>query len=99
MFMPKHDRTRCWAAKIGAKIRARRKAMGLSLEEFSRLSGVTVSTLSHIERGKRDVKLSTLVSLTLALRIDLPDLFEDEVADNKSQAAIMGADGYDLDDD
>jgi len=97
--MPKHDRTRCWAAKIGARVRARRKSMGLGLEEFSRLSGVTVPTLSHIERGKRDVKLSTLVSLTLAFRIDLPDLFEDEAVDNKSQVAIAGADGYDLDDD
>ena len=53
----------------------RAKSAGLNLEQLSLLSGAAVPTLSIIERGKRDVKLSTLVSLADALRVELPDLF------------------------
>jgi len=87
-----------WAAKIGTRLRTRRKEVGLSLTELSRLSGSTASTLSHIERGTRDVKLSTLVALTDALRIDLSHLLaplDDQQADDKDD----NVGGYDLDDD
>jgi transcriptional regulator with XRE-family HTH domain len=87
-----------WAAKIGNRLRTRRKEVGLSLTELSRLSGSTASTLSHIERGTRDVKLSTLVALTDALRIDLSHLLaplDDLQADSKDDS--VG--GYDLGDD
>ena len=89
--------TKLWIEKIGTKLRERRKALGLSLEDLSRLSGSTVPTLSKIERGKRDVKLSTLVSLATALRLDLPQLFIDENA-NKQTLRHDSA-GYNLDDD
>ncbi len=86
-----------WAEKIGGKLRARRKHLRLSLEDLSRLSGSTVPTLSNIERGKRDVKLSTLVSLASALRVDLSELLDG----NKDQGPKAGPEpnptGYDLD--
>ncbi|AXI45516.1 XRE family transcriptional regulator [Sulfitobacter sp. SK012] len=87
-----------WAIKIGDRLRTRRKEVGLSLTELSRLSGSTASTLSHIERGTRDVKLSTLVALADALRIDLADLLtpQEREAGTDSHSAISG---YDLDDD
>lgn len=85
-----------WAARIGRRIRERRKQLGLSLEDFSRLSGSSVPTLSHIERGQRDVKLSTLVALCAALRTDLPSLLGD---DRQEEASPRGAGGYDLDED
>lgn len=87
-----------WAVKIGNRLRTRRKEVELSLTELSRLSGSTASTLSHIERGTRDVKLSTLVALADALRVDLADL----VAPQERQAGTdihSIIDGYDLDDD
>jgi transcriptional regulator with XRE-family HTH domain len=93
------NETLAWAEKIGGRLRERRKSLGLSLGDLSRLSGSTVSTLSNIERGTRDVKLSTLVSLTSALRLDLPSLF---VAGDKSganQSGSKGTGGYRLDDD
>ena len=65
-----------WAVKIGKRLRTGRKEVGLSLTDLSRLSGCTTSTLLHIERGTRDVKLSTLVALADALRIDFTDLVE-----------------------
>jgi transcriptional regulator with XRE-family HTH domain len=89
-----------WAKKIGSSIRSRRKRLGLSLEDLSRLSGSTVPTLSHIERGTRDVKLSTLVSLSQALRTELPDLFQtDTLAPAKTVSPDPGQGGYDLEDD
>ena len=89
-----------WAKKIGACIRSRRKCLGLSLEDLSRLSGSTVPTLSHIERGTRDVKLSTLVSLSLALRTELPDLFQaDTPSPVETASPVPGRGGYDLEGD
>ena len=87
-----------WAVKIGNRLRARRKEVGLSLTELSRLSGSTASTLSHIERGTRDVKLSTLVALADALRIDIPDLLvhQDDEPHIKKHDTVRG---YNLDDD
>lgn len=87
-----------WAERIGYRLRSARKAQGLSLKELSRLSGATLPTLSHIERGTRDVKLSTLVALADALRVDLPSLFQDHQT-TASTAAKGNTDGYQLDDD
>ena len=88
-----------WAQKIGDRLRERRKHLGLSLEDLSRLSGSTVPTLSNIERGKRDVKLSTLVSLTAALRIDLSALFVKNRTTGTQPEPNSGTIGYDLEDD
>jgi transcriptional regulator with XRE-family HTH domain len=92
------DATHLWAQAIGGRIRDTRKRLGLSLEDLSRLSGSTVSTLSHIERGTRDVKLSTLVSLAAALRIDLSALFVEGDRDNRRTPPTEVC-GYSLDDD
>ena len=88
-----------WTQRIGRRLRATRKGQGLSLEDLSRLSGSTVPTLSHIERGTRDVKLSTLVSLASALRVDLANLFAAETDTSKPQQPDAKTVGYDLDDD
>lgn len=76
--MLKDPQVRHWAVRIGQKLRKRRKALGLSLEEVSLLSGAAVPTVSHIERGNRDARLSTLIALARAARIDLPELFAQE---------------------
>ena len=97
--MPDKLDTLYWAARLGRTLRDRRKSLGLSLEDLSRLSGPTVPTLSHIERGKRDVKLSTLITLTKALRIEMPDLFIEKDKPPDTPNAEQGTSGYDLDDD
>ena len=97
--MPEHKDTIAWAKRIGASLRNRRKGLGLSLADLSRLSGSTVPTLSHIERGTRDVKLSTLVSLAAALRIELSTLFINGETTEAKQRSLPGHVGYDLDDD
>jgi len=88
-----------WTKKIGQRLRTLRHAQGLSLEDLSRLSGATAPTLSNIERGTRDVKLSTLVSLTAALRTELSLLFEESQNTDRYTDQSSDSPGYDLDDD
>ncbi len=90
--------TQRWAQQIGQKIREHRKAQGLTLDGLSRISGATVPTLSHIERGTRDVKLSTLVGLAKALRMEFPVLLAASGSVDTEQSTPT-VDGYDLDDD
>jgi transcriptional regulator with XRE-family HTH domain len=95
---PKDHEFQNWISRIGQTLRSRRKELGLSLEDLSRLSGATVPTLSNIERGKRDVKLSTLVNLASALRFDLAELFTDDTAETDTEPQDL-QDGYDLGND
>lgn len=96
--METDPKVKIWAERIGHRLRSARKAQGLSLKDLSRLSGSTLPTLSHIERGTRDVKLSTIVALANALRVDLSSVFE-ESQTSPSSSAVSGATGYQLDND
>lgn len=97
--MRKDTRFREWSVRIGRRIRAQRRSAGLSLEQLSLLSGAAVPTLSIIERGKRDVKLSTLVSLADALRIDLPDLFMVEGPEDPLPGSSEAAESREMEND
>ena len=59
---------------IGAAIRHERLKQGLKLDELCRLSGVGIATLSNLENGKRDIRLSTLERLLAVLRVELTTL-------------------------
>jgi transcriptional regulator with XRE-family HTH domain len=52
---------------VGANIRALRKRRRLSLNELSRLTGISASNLSHMELGKSAPTLSTLAKIAAAL--------------------------------
>lgn len=94
--MRKDAQLKEWSVRIGRRIRAQRKSAGLNLEQLSLLSGSAVPTLSIIERGKRDVKLSTLVSLADALRVELPDLFTANGTEDPLAEGLEGAGGRDM---
>ena len=83
------------AVELGSSLRRLRLDRGLNLEELSRLSGVGISTLSHVENGNRDPKLSTISRLLKALRADLNDLLES--APVPPERSLGGVVGYDLD--
>ncbi|MGQ0565628.1 MAG: helix-turn-helix domain-containing protein [Gemmobacter sp.] len=51
-----------------------RKALGLTQGELAEKAGVRVATVSDIESGKIDPRLSTLVSLAAALGVGVGDL-------------------------
>jgi transcriptional regulator with XRE-family HTH domain len=61
---------------VGGRIRERRKASGLSQEEFARRAGIERSFFARIERGTQNVSLDTLGRIALALQVDLGDLLD-----------------------
>ncbi|MFC4347323.1 helix-turn-helix domain-containing protein [Kordiimonas lipolytica] len=62
---------------VGQKIKALRTAEKLTLDGLARMSGVSKSMLSQIERGLTNPTLGTLWSLTQSLGIDIASLLDD----------------------
>lgn len=55
---------------IGIAIRTRRKELSLSQEELGYMVNLTKNTISNIELGNTDFKISNLLKLMVALKID-----------------------------
>jgi transcriptional regulator with XRE-family HTH domain len=68
------------AIPIGAIIRQHRKACGLSLEELSARTAITISTLSRIESGKTGATFDRIQEIANALGVPMPQLFVARVA-------------------
>ncbi len=58
------------------RIRELRERKGVSLRELARRSGVGVATLSRIESGEANPRLSTLLQLAEVLGVFVGDLFQ-----------------------
>ena len=69
-------------ADVGARLRHRRKASGLTLKGLSQRSGVTLSMISKAERGEVALTYDKFAALARALGMDFRDLFgaQDAVA-------------------
>lgn len=63
--------------RLAKRLKETRKSKGLSLEATSKLSGVSRSMLSQIERGESSPTVATLWSLTRALQVDFAGLLDD----------------------
>ncbi|GHJ37413.1 helix-turn-helix domain-containing protein [Streptomyces sp. TS71-3] len=59
---------------VGPRLRAIRRQRGATLEQLSELTGMSVSTLSRIESGRRRPTLEVLLPLARAYRLPLDDL-------------------------
>jgi transcriptional regulator with XRE-family HTH domain len=59
----------------GQALRQLRKEKGFTLEELAERADISVSYLSHIERGTRQAPLTTLELLAQILGINLYELF------------------------
>ncbi|MFB6263288.1 MAG: response regulator [Bradymonadaceae bacterium] len=62
---------------IGQNLRERRKECGLTLEQASRRTGLSVSLLSQIERAESSASVSSLYKLAQALDCRVTDFFGD----------------------
>lgn len=62
-------------ARLPGLIREARTERGLTLESLARVSGVSRSMASQIERGESSPTITTLVALAKALDLDLGTLF------------------------
>lgn len=68
-------------AFVGGRLRAARQDRGLTLEDVAAKAGMSVSTLSRLEAGKRQASLELLVPLTRLLGIRLDDLVRVDAGD------------------
>lgn len=67
-------------AQLPQRLKQARRAKGLSLDAVAKLSGVSRSMVSQIERGESSPTVSTLWNLTRALQVDFAGLLQDRVA-------------------
>lgn len=58
-------------AQLGAALRRRRKSLGLSQERLAELIHARQGTVSRLENGEADNKLSTLLDALAALDLEI----------------------------
>ncbi len=64
---------------LPTRLKDARRAKELSLDAVAKLSGVSRSMVSQIERGESSPTISTLWNLTRALQVDFAGLLEDDL--------------------
>ena len=74
--MPDHE-----LEQIGPRLRSWRQKRNLTLDELSELTGISASTISRLEAGKRAPNLELVIPLARALRLELDDLVPRTVPD------------------
>jgi transcriptional regulator with XRE-family HTH domain len=76
---------------VGARLRARRMARGISLRQFARDIDVSASFISQLETGKAQPSVATFFSICAALDISIDELFNgDDVAGTTAVGAPGG---------
>ncbi len=79
--------------QVGPRLRAARLARALTLEDLAEAAGMSTSTLSRLETGKRQASLELLVPLTKQLGIRIDDLIQPEVRDPRVRRSVIHRDG------
>ena len=80
---------------VGARIRARRLARGISLRQFARDLDVSASFISQLETGKAQPSVATLFAICAALDIATDELFDSEGPADGLSGAPADAEGTD----
>jgi len=76
--------------RLATRLKETRRSKGLSLEAVAKLSGVSRSMVSQIERGESSPTVATLWNLTQALQVDFAGLLEG--GDTADQIEVIRAD-------
>ena len=83
MSRPSERETRRWLAALGAAVRDRRAALGISQETLGYRSGLDRTYVSGVERGRRNPTVVALFKLASGLEISIGELIltaEEQVA-------------------
>lgn len=80
--------------QIGPRLRAARQERGLTLDELATRAGMSASTLSRLESGKRQASLELLLPLTRQLGIRIDDLVPDERPDPRVRRPSVTRHGH-----
>lgn len=81
----------------GAVLRELRTGRGMTLQDLSNLSGVSVSMISKVETGTGDPSLSTLRELASALKVPVAMFFRDDVPKDGSVVHVNHKQTYEFD--
>lgn len=65
--------------RLAERLKEERAAKGLSLDALAKLSGVSRSMLSQIERGESSPTVASLWNLTRALNVDFSTLLDEDI--------------------
>jgi transcriptional regulator with XRE-family HTH domain len=76
MDVPKRRAARARAEVLGDRVRARRKALGLSQEKLGEVCGLHRTYIGQVERGEVNVTIGNLVALAAGLRVDAGELVQ-----------------------
>lgn len=82
---------------FGPRLRALRKARGMTLLELADAASITKGYLSKIERSSTPPTFSTLQAIAIALQVDLGDLLEEQTrraASHNIEIDETGAGGW-----
>ncbi len=63
-------------ARFGQNVRTARLARGWTQEELARRSGLATVQISRIERGRREVRITTLLRLMKAFDVTANELLD-----------------------
>lgn len=78
--------------RLASRLKQTRTSKGLSLDALAKLSGVSRSMLSQIERGESSPTVATLWNLSRALQMDLSGLLEGEEEEQSAIEEVLRAD-------
>lgn len=90
--------------QVGARLRGRRKQLGMTQSHLAEALGVTFQQVQKYERGANRVSASTLYELAGALGVDIGYFFEDakpleraaDVEDDPMRAFVLSREGPEL---
>ena len=85
--MEKLDETQSLQRTIAARLRALRKAAGLTQEQLAEKAGIGPEHLSKIETARRFPSIETLISVASALNAEPADLIGRPGRDTRSERA------------
>lgn len=71
---------------IGERIAELRKAKNLSQQKFSYEAEIERSYLTHVEKGRKNISIETLIKITDALEISLKDFFNHDTFSGKKKS-------------
>jgi DNA-binding Xre family transcriptional regulator len=79
--------------QVGARLRAARTSRSVTLADLSERTGISVSTLSRLETGKRRITLEALVPIARVLGVPLDELVPGPPKDPRVGHAPISRDG------
>jgi transcriptional regulator with XRE-family HTH domain len=81
--------------EVGARIRARRRALGLSQTALADVLGLTFQQIQKYERGTNRVSASKLVHAARVLGVTVAELIGERVTEPADKPSVFGGLGVD----